>query len=293
MMQDYHIGSLDEASKLILKEIRLKVEERSSIETRSTFLEPRSWTKAILHSKQAISWDTRIFTFKLEHEEQTLGLPVGQHLILRLQDSATKRVTIRPYTPISATTKKGFMDVLIKVYLETEDNKGGLMTKVLETLPIGHAVHVKGPLGKFEYLGRGLCSVHGTTRRVKRFAMICAGSGITPIFQVFRSVMIDDEDQTKCTILNGNRLLEDILCKEDIDTLAARKENSAKVLYTLTQAPESWKGLRGRINSEMIKKHYRKDDDTIMMVCGPAELEKSVHLALKTQGWPEQQIIFF
>ena len=291
-MQDYHIGSLDEASRLTLKDGGLNVKE-DSVETRSTFLEPRSWTKAVLHSKQAISWDTRIFTFELEHKKQTLGLPVGQHLFLRLQDSVTKSVTIRPYTPISSTTKKGFVDVLVKVYFETKVTKGGQMTKAFDTLPVGHVVHIKGPVGKFEYLGRGLCSVYGERRRVKQLAMICAGSGITPVLQVFRSVMMDDEDQTQCTILNGNRLLEDIMCKNDFDTLAARKKNKAQVLYTLTQAPESWKGLRGRINDELIKKYCKGDNDTLMMVCGPAELEKSVHMALKNQGWSDQQIIFF
>lgn len=291
MMQDYHIGSLDEASRLVLKG-GIKAEE-DAYECRPTFLEPRSWPKAILHSKRSISWNTRIFTFRLEHEEQTLGLPIGQHLLLRVEDPVTKSVLIRPYTPISETTQTGFMEILIKIYFDTKDTAGGVMTKSLDNLPLGHVVHVKGPIGKFEYLGRGFCSIHGIRRKVKKIAMISAGSGITPILQVFRSVMIDDEDQTKCILLDGNRLLEDILCKKDLDKLAARKGNTAKVLYTLTQGPESWKGLRGRINDELIKKYCKRDDDTMILVCGPAEFEKSVRDAFRDQGWTDQEMVFF
>lgn len=293
MMPDYHIGSLDEASKLILGEGEMGVGTESSREPESTFLKPRSWAKAILHSKRSISWDTRIFTFKLEHDKQTLGLPVGQHLLLRLRDPVTREAVVRSYTPISETSRKGYVDVLVKIYFDEQEYKGGRMTLALDSLPIGHVVDFKGPIGKFKYLGRGTCSINDERKRVKRLAMICAGSGITPIFQVFRAVMSDDEDQTQCTILDGNRLVEDILCKDDLDGLVKGKEDRAKIVYTLTKAPEGWQGLKGRIDGELIKKYCARDDDTLIMICGPEALEKSVHKALKSQGWTDEQILIF
>ena len=293
MMPDYHIGSLDESSKLILREGETDIGVEKCPEPESTFLKSRSWTKAILHSKRTISWDTRIFTFKLEHDKQSLGLPVGQHLFMRLRDTVTQQAVVRAYTPISEVSRRGYMDVLVKIYFDGQEFEGGKMTLALDRLPVDHSVDFKGPVGKFKYLGRGICSINDERRTIKRFAMICAGSGITPIFQVFRAVMSDDEDHTRCTILNGNRLLEDILCKEDLDDLAKGKEARAKVLYTLTKAPEGWQGLKGRIDGELIRKHFVRDDDTLVLVCGPEALEKSVHMALKIQGWSEQQIVFF
>ena len=67
MMPDYHIGTLDEAGRKGLTEGEVTTE---SSEPRPVFLDSRTWNKAILHSKKIVSWDTRIFTFKIDHEDQ-------------------------------------------------------------------------------------------------------------------------------------------------------------------------------------------------------------------------------
>ncbi|KAK3176606.1 hypothetical protein OEA41_007929 [Lepraria neglecta] len=288
MMPTYHLGTLDSAAKIALSEPQ---SETASNEPRDTFLNPRSWTKAVLSSKKKISADTVIFTFTLEHKTQMLGLPVGQHLMIRLRDPVQREAIIRPYTPISEMNSKGRLDVLIKLYLEGDI--GGKMSKAMNSLPVGHGVDFKGPIGKFTYLGKGLCSINGTEKKVKKFAMICGGSGITPIFQVFRAVMRDKDDPTTCTVLNGNRLFEDILCKEDLDALLTGNEDRGEVIHTLTKAPETWKGLRGRINGELVQKHCECHEETLVLVCGPEALEKSIHVALKEQGWSDDQILFF
>lgn len=291
MMPGYHIGTLDMAAKEALGQGDTMGAQPA--EPGATFLNPRAWATAPLHSKKVISWDTRIFTFKLQSETQTLGLPVGKHLMIRLRDPTTGEAIIRAYTPISDQSKAGFIDVLVKVYFDTREVKGGKMTKAMDALPLGHGVDFKGPIGKFEYHGRGLCSINGQKRTVNRFAMICGGSGITPIFQVLRAVMQDTNDGTECTVLNGNRLVEDILCKEDLDEMIRGNEHRARVLYTLTKAPEGWTGLRGRIGAELVEAHCTKDDRTLVLICGPEPLEKSIHMVLKDQGWGDDQILFF
>ncbi|KAJ4300472.1 Omega-amidase nit3 [Collariella sp. IMI 366227] len=84
----------------------------------------------------------------------TLGLPVGQHLMIRLRDPATREAIIRAYTPLSPGTDMGELRVLIKIYRDSADGtqKGGVMTQALDSLPPGHPVEFKGPVGKFEYL---------------------------------------------------------------------------------------------------------------------------------------------
>jgi nitrate reductase (NAD(P)H) len=292
MMPDYHIGSLDEASRKILAEGE-PVQE--SNEPRPVFLDSRTWNKALLQSKIPVSWDTRVFTFKLDHDEQALGLPTGQHLMIRLRDPVTREAIIRSYTPISQTTKKGTVDVLIKIYADSQERVGGKMTKALDAIPTGHWVDFKGPIGKFEYIGRGLCAVNGKERRVKKFYMVCGGSGITPIYQVLRAVMQDKQDATHCTLLNGNRLVEDILCREDLDAFARENPARCKLLYTLTKGPEDWEGLRGRIGSSLLQEHCPRgaERDSLVLICGPEALEKSTHRALNEQGWEDDDLMFF
>lgn len=168
------------------------------------------------------------------------------------------------------------------------------MSLSMSSIPLGHAVDFKGPIGKFTYLGSGTYSINSSPpRTISHFAMICAGSGITPIFQVFRAIMSDPLDPTTCTLLNGNRLVDDILCRSAIDALLEGNERRAKVIYTLTQAPEKWDGARGRIDAQLVRKHCERRDGTMVLVCGPEALEKSMLVALKEQGWANEQILFF
>ena len=289
-MPNYHVGTLDSKSRQTLSTGETDSREAAP---RQEFLHPRTWTNAVLSSKRVISWDTRVFTYKLQHEAQSLGLPTGQHLMIRLRDPVTREAIIRSYTPISETSQQGTMDILIKVYFDTKGHKGGKMSQAMDKLPIGHSIDFKGPIGKFEYLGRGRYLLNGQPKSMRRFLMICGGSGITPIFQVFRAVMRDDKDQTTCIILDGNRLVEDILCREELEALVVQGRGKGRVYHTLTKASDEWPGLKGRIDGKLIQKYCKRDADTVVLICGPDALEKSIHQALREDRWRDDQLIFF
>jgi len=292
MMTKYHVGSLDDAARTALTEGDTEADQSGP--PSETFLNSKAWKKAILHGKKIVSWDTRIFTYKLESPEQRLGLPVGQHLMVRLKDPATREAIIRSYTPISEINDKGYMDMLVKVYFANGSSKGGKMSTAMDALPIGHFIEMKGPIGKFEYLGMGKCLIQGKERSVSNFVMICGGSGITPIYQVYRAIMRNPEDKTKCVIFDGNRLFEDILCKEELDVLMEGNDHRSKVLHTLTKAPDDWTGLRGRVTGELVKEHSSpRTEDALVLICGPEAMEKTMHKALLEQGWTDDQLMFF
>lgn len=291
MMPDYHVGTLDEKSKAAL--IEGEVAESGESEPREVFLRSKVWSKAVLHKKDVISSDTRIFTFKLDHDEQALGLPTGQHLMIRLRDPVTREAIIRAYTPTSHESSKGSLEVLIKVYFDSPERKGGKMSQAMDALPIGHGVDFKGPIGKLIYYGNGRCTINDKERHVKRFVMFCAGSGVTPIFQVYRSIMMNKQDKTQVVVLNGNRLAEDILCKDELDQYAEGNDDKCKLLYTLTQASDDWKGLKGRIGPDLIKEHCPLGPDSMALICGPEPMEKATHKALLEQGWKDEDLLFF
>ncbi|RFU35632.1 hypothetical protein B7463_g648, partial [Scytalidium lignicola] len=295
MMPSYHVGSLDEAARTALQGGEKVISE--STEIRPMFLDSKAWRKAILSTKKSVSSDTRIFSFKLEHEEQRIGLPVGQHLMIRLRDPVTREAIIRAYTPISEITDKGVLHVLVKVYFDTPERQGGKMTQALESIPCGHSVDFKGPIGKFEYLGKGNCTINGKARHVKKFIMICGGSGITPIFQVLRAVLKDREDETKCLVLDGNRTEQDILCKDDIDALVKGNEDRCEIHYLLTKPDDSWSGQKGRIGKDLLEKEVgicmTKTGEELVLICGPEALEKSVRQILNSMEWKDEDLLFF
>lgn len=182
------------------------------------------------------------------------------------------------------------------------------MSLALDSLPLGHFIDFKGPIGKFTYLGPGLVSLNSSqppppsTPLIKTFYMICAGSGITPIFQVLRSILLNPSDSTKCLVLDGNRLEEDILCKSQLDSFAQNYPEKLQLVYTLTQAGEGWEGRRGRISRELLgefvgerrnEEEGRREGEAMVLICGPEALEKSCHMALRELGWRDEELMFF
>ncbi|KAK4130778.1 hypothetical protein BT67DRAFT_458526 [Trichocladium antarcticum] len=116
-----------------------------------TFLSPKTWSTATLAAKTAISADTKVLTFAFP-PHQALGLPAGQHLLVRLRDPVTREAIIRAYTPLGVRAGGGGggeARVLVKIY------DRGRMTRALDSLPVGHPVEFKGPVGGFEYRGGG------------------------------------------------------------------------------------------------------------------------------------------
>ncbi|KAJ5188391.1 Eukaryotic molybdopterin oxidoreductase [Penicillium cf. griseofulvum] len=289
MMPDYHIGTLDKTSLEALK----SDSAAGSDEQRAVFLQSRAWAKATLTEKRDVSWDTRIFVFDLEHEKQTLGLPIGQHLMIKVQDPSNNEAVIRSYTPMSDTSLIGKMELLVKIYFPTERIPGGKMTMALDKLPLGSVIDCKGPTGRFEYLGNGRVSVSGKERQVRSFKMICGGTGITPVFQVLRAVMQDTQDPTTCVVLDGNRQEEDILCRSDLDAYVETDCRKCTVVHTLTKGSDTWTGRRGRISEDLLAEYAAPEEQSMVLVCGPGPMEKSAREILLAQGWAESDLHFF
>ncbi|KAK3688144.1 nitrate reductase [Podospora appendiculata] len=293
MMPTYHIGALSAEAMALLASSSSDLLPASTT-PRPVFLQAKAWSRAILARKKRVSSDTKIFTFTLDHAAQTIGLPVGQHLLLRLVDN--NEPIIRAYTPLSEGTAAGALDVLVKIYYDSPQGRGGRMTQALDGLPLGAAVEFKGPVGKFEYRGRGLCAIGGHTRTVRRFVMVCAGSGITPIFQVLRAVMQDRADETRCVVLDGNRVEEDILCRAELDQMAAENRDRCRLLHMLSRPEASWTGLKGRMDRSLFEKEVgppSDERDTIVLVCGPEGLERTVRSGFGSLGWQDEDLVFF
>lgn len=290
MMRDYHLGRLDDSDRQALLN---QGDCDAPSPDRAEFLQPKHWVKARLSKIRSISEDTKVFTFKFGHDNQVSGLPIGQHLMMRAKDLATQKEVIRAYTPISETTDRSFLDVLVKLYLPDGDVPGGQMSMVLEKLSVGDEVDFKGPIGKFEYLGAGRTMVKGEERKVKSFVMVCGGSGITPIYQVFRAVMQDPADETSCMVLDGNRGKEDILLRGELEALERGRDARCRILHTLTKGIEGWTGLRGRISEQLLQEYATPAEGSMALICGPPGMEACAKAALAKMGWRDEDVLTF
>ncbi|KAH3670377.1 hypothetical protein OGAPHI_000892 [Ogataea philodendri] len=274
--------------------------ESSSIENvkRDSLLDPKKWHKITLAEKEIISSDSRIFKFDLEHEDQLIGLPTGKHLFLRLKDASDKFV-MRAYTPKSLKSLKGRLEILIKVYFPCpEYSNGGIMTNLIEKLAIGSTIEVKGPVGEFEYLKCGSCTFNEKPYQMKHFVMISGGSGITPTYQVIQAIFSDPEDRTSVRLFFGNRTLDDILLKQELDELAQKHPEQFKVDYALSDMrniPQDWRGLTGRLSYDLLDSYVSNwsTGEYMLLVCGPPGMNNSVESWCKERNIDKQYVVYF
>ncbi|CAH0020933.1 unnamed protein product [Clonostachys rhizophaga] len=326
MLRDYHLGKLQGSISTEASADAAEDEDSSK-----PFLQPKRWKKTYLTSKRVVSHDSRIFRFALSHEDQLVGLPVGQHVYVRVKrtNPTTKEVeTIqRAYTPYSSNSQKGYLDILIKVYFpgappnsKDGDYPGGKMTMLLENAPIGAeseelTIELKGPVGEFTYLGNKQVQWNpgNRCRSIKKLVMICGGSGITPIWTTLKAIADEFQalpaDEThepiQIWLISGNRTEEDILLREELEEIASLLKQHIRVWYVLSSnnLGDDWKMGRGYVDENCLRQHLPPPpptptgdelEDTLALVCGPPPMEKCVSAGLKSLGWDiDRTVVFF
>lgn len=82
--------------------------------TDGIFLDRTKWKDVKLTKIVQINHDTYQYQFDLPREDQPLGLPVGQHVFVRLRRKDTEEMVQRAYTPVSQQGAIGFIELLIK-----------------------------------------------------------------------------------------------------------------------------------------------------------------------------------
>lgn len=237
-------------------------------------LKPDAFQDFELTEKTIISHNVAIYRFKLPTPNSILGLPIGQHIsiaaTLPQSDGASKEI-VRSYTPVSGDHQPGSFDLLIKSY------PTGNISKHMASLVVGQTIKVRGPKGAMVY----------TPNMVRAFGMIAGGTGITPMLQIIRAVIRGRAagDKTQIDLIFANVNQEDILLKEDLDTLA-KEDAGFRVHYVLNNPPEKWEGGVGFVTPEMITNWLPKPaSDVKLLLCGPPPMISAMKKASEGLGF--------
>ncbi|KAF5821115.1 putative cytochrome-b5 reductase [Helianthus annuus] len=240
-------------------------------------IDPDKYRDFKLVKRTQLSHNVAKFRFALPTPSSVLGLPIGQHIICRGTDSQGQEIT-KPYTPTTLDTDAGYFELVIKMYPQ------GRMSHHFREMKEGDYLSVKGPKGEFKY----------RPGDARAFGMLAGGSGITPMFQVARAILEDESDKTKLDLIYANVTVDDILLKEELDTLATKYYGRFKVYYVLEQPPEGWTGGVGFISKEMIEEHLPEPAfDIKILRCGPPAMNKAMAGHLEALGYePRAQFQF-
>ncbi len=150
--------------------------------------------------------------------------------------------------------------------------------QMLDMLKISDEIEATGPYGNF------------VLDESKDAVMLSGGIGITPLRSMIK-YSLDKKLKIKITLFYSNKVPEEILYQKELETFA--KNRNFTLISTITEpeeSKESWKGLIGRIDANLIKKYIKDFDNKIFYICGPPKMVDLMQNILKEMNIPQDQI---
>lgn len=285
-------------------EAAAKEKAASKSQTGDVVLQKHKWVPVTLTARESISSDTQKYTFALPDDTPDLGLGTCQHIQLgfHMQD----KMLIRSYTPTApilpdpkhgdTTNKKsqssndetttlqdgtGSFTLVVKTYAPTASQPGGAMSTLLANTPLHSRIDIRGPTGEITYLGKGRFKLSASTteqpKEFKRISLVLGGSGITPGYALLARAVLGEgeaDSDVQIRVLDANKSEADILLHKELGKLEERSQGRVKITHVLSHPSESWEGVKGHVDSEVIKKNLFSptEDGAVVFLCGPPGL---------------------
>ncbi len=207
----------------------------------------------------------------------------GQHLIIKFQVNGKE--ARRSYSLNSSPFRDEPLEITVKKV------KGGLVSNYVNgQLKIGDELEVMVPQGRFY--------ADIKKEEYKTYYLFAAGSGITPILSILKSVLYEAVE-SRIHLLYGNTHQDSIIFKEELDALEQAFPNRLQVVHTLSNPKvwstwEQWKGRKGRIDEAavewFINQHPPIAQTTSYFICGPGAMNTGIRKALMGLDVPRELI---
>ncbi|KAJ4991807.1 nitrate reductase [Stagonosporopsis vannaccii] len=308
--QECILGTVTDKAAAFIKqsaEAAAKEKAKSSKGSDKITLQKHRWVPVKLLGRKSLSDDTRAYTFQLPDGKPDLGLGTCQHVQLGFH--MKDRMLIRSYTPTKpllpdskAINNKnqelrdgnGTFELTVKTYFPTDEQPGGAMSNILDCMPIGEEIEIRGPTGEIEYHGNGSFTISGKEYKFTRINLVLGGSGITPGYALIARAMLSPDDRTEIRVVDANKSEKDILLKEALDGFEKESGGRLKITHVLSHPSDAWKGKTGHVNADIIKEAlFEPRKNTGVFLCGPpAMIQKAALPALRDWGFKEDENIF-
>jgi cytochrome-b5 reductase len=232
--------------------------------------------------------DLRSHGVQYTHVRRPLDIKVGQHLIMRCGiDENQSSILTRAYTPISdlKSSSMGQFEVIIKLY------ENGKMSKYIQNLKKNDIVEWRGPFGNFSYVPNSY----------RHLLMLCAGTGIAPMYPIAKSIVEDDSDDTVVHLLFACRGFKDILFRDEMQQLALYWNFSAEIFLSRVESATEDQAhygeciRKGRIEKGVINEHLagKTLQHMFVLICGTKSFNKDMINYVKQVGILDERIHLF
>ncbi|WP_343696183.1 ferredoxin--NADP reductase [Flavobacterium sp.] len=213
-----------------------------------------------------------------EELKQDYKFIAGQYINLKL---TLDNQEIRRAYSICSGPDSGELRIAVKAV------KNGLFSQFANTkLKAGDVLEVGQPEGKFTF--------EPDAERQKNYAAFAAGSGITPVLSIIKSVL-KNEPKSSFVLVYGNRTPEQTIFHQELHDLQLQYVGRFFVHYVYSQAKVE-NALFGRIEKSTVNfvlnnKHKELEFDKFYL-CGPEEMINTVSNVLKEKNVKESAIKF-
>ncbi|MFN5416213.1 MAG: 1,2-phenylacetyl-CoA epoxidase subunit PaaE [Flavobacteriia bacterium] len=203
----------------------------------------------------------------------------GQYLTLRaLIDGEDLR---RSYSLCSAPMEKEWR-VAIKAV------EGGKFSNFANTkLTVGDELEVMTPTGGFK--------VETNQSHSKNYVLFAAGSGITPIISIIKSVL-NEEPNSTISFFYGNKNFSSIIFREEIEALKNDYMDRLSVIHVLSRESLGNPIQKGRIDADkcpkLVDTFLKNENADEVYVCGPEEMIHAVKDTFSAKGVDPKHIHF-
>lgn len=202
----------------------------------------------------------------------------GQYINLKLTIDGQE---IRRAYSLSSSPKSGELRIAVKSV------KNGVFSKFAnEQLAVGNILEVGTPEGKFTFEPK--------EDRQKNYMGFAAGSGITPIYSIIKTVL-EEEPLSTFVLVYGNKTIVDTIFHDQLVALQQRYLGRFFVHFVYSQVTVE-DSIIGRIDKSVVNlvmntKHAEKSFDKFFL-CGPEPMINEVSATLKEKNIAESNIKF-
>ena len=236
---------------------------------------PECWSDAeqsVLVCRKVIdiTHDVKSFLFAAP-EGRVFRFDPGQFVTLQLDIDG--RHFSRCYTISSPPTRPHLIAITVKRVV------GGPVSNWLhDNVTPGTRIAIQAPLGSFTIAG------HPATK----FLFLSAGSGITPVMSMTRT-MYDLGADADILFIHSARTPADIIFRRELETIASTVPTVRVVHVCERDSPrEPWGGLRGILSAEMLQLVAPDLAERVVFCCGPAPYMAAVRRMLDVAGFDMQ-----
>ncbi len=163
---------------------------------------------------------------------------------------------------------------------------GGAFSGFANTeLRVGDRLEAMAPAGSF--------TTEIAPEMARNYLCFAAGSGITPILSIMRTVLAR-EPQSTVTLVYANRSMNTIMFREEVEDLKNRHMGRMTVIHILGRDAQDIDLFTGRITAEKCAALFRYWIDLprmdLSLICGPEPLREVITDALLSAGMARENI---